>query len=49
MVFEFHQKTSGKFEGYFFKIIEFMELECHGKLKYPKIGKFLYIFETVVD
>ena len=54
MVFEFHQKFSGKFEIYFFKELEFMELKYHVKLefyklKYLKNGKSLHISETVVD
>ena len=37
--------------NYFSKIFFFffMELEYHGKLEYPKSGRFLHIFETVVD
>ena len=43
MVLQFHKKISDKFEGYFFKELEFMELE------YPKSGRFLHISKTVVD
>ena len=51
---EFHKKFSGKFDNYFFKEFEFMELEYYGKfeflkLKYPKSGRFLHIFKTVVN
>ena len=54
MVLKFYQKNFGKFEGYFFNEPEFMELEYHGKLefpkfKYPKSGKSLHISKTVVD
>ena len=31
------EKFSSKFEVYFFKELEFMELEYHGKLEYPKV------------
>ena len=53
-VLKFHKKFFGKFEGYFFKELEFMELEYHGKLEfheleYPKRGRLLHIFEIVVD
>ena len=51
---EFYKNISNKFEGYFFKVLEFIELEYHGKLefpklKYPKSGRSLHISETVVD
>ena len=42
-VLQFHKKISDKFEGYFSKKLEFMELE------YPKSGRFLHISKTVVD
>ena len=35
--FEFHQKFSSKFEGYFFKELEFLELELQGKLEFHKL------------
>ena len=38
-----------QFESYFFKEPEFMELEYHGKLKYPKSSRSLHISKTVVD
>ena len=43
MVLKFHKKFSSKFEGYFFKELEFMELE------YPESCRFLHISETAVD
>lgn len=46
---EFYQKFSSKFEGYLFKELELMELELHGKLEFQKGGRFLHIFETVVN
>ena len=53
MVLEFHQNIFGKFEGYFFKELEFIELGLHGKLKFHKLefqksGKLLNISQTVV-
>jgi len=47
-VLKFHKIFFGKFEGYFFKDLEFMELEFH-ELEYPKRGRLLHIFEIVVD
>ena len=35
--FKFHQKFSSKFEGYFFKELEFLELELQGKLEFHKL------------
>ena len=49
MVLEFHKKFSGKFKGYFFKELKLMELEYYRKLEYPKSGRFLHIFEIMVD
>ena len=51
--FEFHQKIFGKFEGYFFKKLKFMELKYHwkldfSKLEYPKSSRSLHILETVL-
>ena len=48
------ERFYGKFEGYFFKELEFMKLEYHGKLEFPKLkysksGRFLHISEIVVD
>ena len=53
MVLEFHQKFSGKFESYFFKELEFMELKLHGKVKFHKLefqkrGRLLNISQTMV-
>ena len=49
MVLEFHKKFSGKFKGYLFKELKLMELEYYRKLEYPKSGRFLHIFEIMVD
>ena len=48
------KKNFDKFECYFFKKLDFMEFEYHGKLefpklKYPKSDKSLHIYEIVVD
>ena len=43
------EKFSGKFEVYFFKEFEFLELGFHGKLEFQNDGRPLYIFKTVVD
>ena len=50
---KFHKKNFGKFEGYFFKKLEFMELELHSKLGFHKLefqkdGKLLNILHIVV-
>jgi len=49
IVLEFHKKFYSKFEGYFFK-----ELEYHRKLEFPKLeysksSRFLHFFKIVVD
>ena len=59
MILEFHkleffEKIVIKFAGKFFMEFEFIKLEYHGKLEFPKLeypksGRFLHIFETVVD
>ena len=49
MVLEFRKKFSGKFNGYFFNELKLMELEYYRKLEYPKSGRFLHIFEIMVD
>jgi len=52
---EYHKKFSRKFEVYFFKELELLELEFYGKLEFhdkhefQKGNKFLYIFKTVVN
>ena len=53
MVLEFHQNIFGKFEGYFFKELEFLELKLHGKLEFYNIefqkgNKLLNISQIVV-
>ena len=32
--FKFYKKISGKFEGYFFKELQFLEFELQGKLEF---------------
>ena len=49
MVLEFHKKNFRKFEGYFFKELELMEIEYCRKLEYSKSGRFLYIFEIMIN
>ena len=59
MILEFHEleffeKIVIKFAGKFFMEFEFIKLEFHGKLEfpkfeYPKCGRFLHISETVVN
>ena len=44
-----YKKFSGKFEVYFFKKLEFLELEFHGKLEFQKCDRFLNISNIVVD
>ena len=51
---EFFEKYTLKNFKIFSTIFEFYKLEYYGKLdftkfEYPKSGKFLYIFEIVVD
>ena len=40
---EFHKKWYNKFEGYFFKELEFLELKLYGKLEFKKNGRLLNI------
>ena len=37
MELEFHKKQHYKFEGYFLKILEYLELEFHSKLEFHKL------------
>ena len=51
---EFFEKIYFKFAGKFFMLLEFMELEYHGKLNFaklkdPKSDRFLHISEIMVD
>ena len=46
---EFHKKYHGKFEGYFFKELKFLELELHSKLEFQKGDRLLNILQTIVD
>ena len=50
MELEFHKKQHYKFEGYFLKKLEYLELEFHDKLKFHKLefqkdGKLLNILQ----
>ena len=49
MKLEFHKKQYYKFEGYFLKKLEYLELEFHGKLEFQKDGKLLNILQTMID
>ena len=54
MELEFHRKQHCKFEGYFLKKLEYLELEFHSKLKFHKLefqksGKLLNILQTMID
>ena len=54
MVLEFFEKTVFKVAEIFLIELKFIELEYHGKLEFPKLeypksGRFLHIFKTVVD
>ena len=47
MKLEFHKKQYYKFEGYFLKKLEYLELEFHGKLEFQKDGKLLNILQCL--
>ena len=54
MELKFHKKQHYKFEGYFLKKLEYLELEFHGKLEFYKLefqkdGKLLNILQTMID